>query len=103
MVLGNDRVPLRRRRMRQVNGYDATPGCLKIGVDIEHRIDIAQKGIPRIRLIQQVDERTSTVHGTIVEPSGPSAVLPDVEHQVGAVISNQRGETQFSVVRSFVH
>src|SRR5262249_54389350 len=39
VVLGNDRVPLRTRRMRQVNGHDATPGGLKIGVEIEHRID----------------------------------------------------------------
>src|SRR5262249_15967465 len=76
--------------------------CLKIGVDIEHRIDIAQKGILRIRFIQQADERTSTVHGTVVQPIGPTTVMPDVEYQVRAVVSNARGETQFSVVRSFV-
>jgi hypothetical protein len=93
LVLGNDRMPLRWHWMRQVNGDNAAPGCLKIGVEIKNRIDIAQEDILRIRLIQQADERASTVHGTIVEPIGPSAVLPDVEHQVCAVVSNAWGET----------
>src|SRR4249920_2023698 len=103
VVLGNDRVPLRTRRMRQVNGYDATPGCLAIGIEIEHRIDIAQEGILRIRLIQQADERASTVHGAIVETIGSTAAMPDVQYQVRAVISYPRQETQFLVVGSFVH
>src|SRR5262249_35814448 len=96
VLLGNNRMPLRTSRMRQVNSYDATLRCLKIGGEIEHRIDIAQKGILRIGLIQQADERTSAIHGTIVEPIGPSTVMPDVEHQVRAVVSNPRRETQFS-------
>ena len=40
-------------------------GALEIGIEIEHRIDIAQEGILRIRLIQQADERTSTIHSAM--------------------------------------
>ena len=102
ILLRNQLAPVLTFGMLDINSNDPAVRRIQRGLDIKHRAVIANKRIIGIGLVQQSHKWAITLDGTIVEAIFRVCAMPDVQHQVGAIIGDEREKTEFFEIRPLV-
>ena len=88
--------------MLKIDGNDTATRSIQVGLDIEDGAVVANKVIAGIGCVQQANEWAITIHFAVVEAVLRVGTVPDMQHQVDAIISDYRREAEFFIFGSLV-
>jgi len=100
--LRQDCAPIAADRMVNIDSYDSSARGIQVGMEIENRVNIANKVVESIGIVKQSDEMVGAFHRSVTNAIlGVGAVI-DLHDEKFAVLGNKWIKTQFFVIGAFV-
>ena len=90
--LGEDFAPIAACRIIDVDGDDASAGCVEVGIKVENRAGIANEVVTGVGLVEQSDEWCGAFDRAVINAILRVGAVIDVEDEEFAIFGYERVE-----------